>query len=72
MDGACGWKGAAKPDVFVGAADGYGEREVPGQGWEPAADQIRGTGILLQLWALGQGELGAGQGTCRYSRLEEH
>lgn len=66
MDGACGWKGAAKPDVFVEAADGYGEREVPGQGWELPAGQIRGTGIQLQ------GELGAGQGACRYSRLEEH
>lgn len=46
-------------------AEGYGEREVPGQGWEPPAGQIRGAGIWLQLWALGQAELGAGQGASR-------
>lgn len=34
--------------------------------WEPPAGQIRGAGIWLQLWALGQGELGAGQGASRY------
>lgn len=58
--------------MFVEAAEGYEEREVPGQGWEPPAGQIRGAGIRLQLWAMGQGELGSGQGACRDSRLEEH
>lgn len=46
-----GWKGAAKPDVFVAAAEGYGEREIPGQGWEPPEGQIWGAHIRLQPWA---------------------
>lgn len=49
VDGACGWKGDAKSDEFVGAAEGYGEREIPGQGWELPAGQIWGAHIRLGL-----------------------
>lgn len=57
--------------LWMGPVDGRVPPS-PTCSWELPAGQIRGADIWLQLWALGLGELGAGQGASRYSRRGEH